>query len=122
MIENLCKSDKVCIQSRTVNPGVASIGGDLAIWTSDANTTPCRVSSPTAKEIEFYQALGQRIAFKVCFSSDKSLTNNNRLHWISSQSQAISRYLRVEAYYERNSPFMDSDMRLFVAMCSEETI
>jgi hypothetical protein len=119
-IADRCTGDKVVRQ--TVTHTVNSLGGDRRTYT-DGATLDCAIQTPSAAEITKYAARGMRLGYWVFFSSDPSLTPDQRLKWTQRAGVALStvKYLRVLDCYPEGQPGPAADDLLWVADCEEET-
>jgi hypothetical protein len=115
-IASLCTGDTVIKETAAHSIGAA--GGDTKTW-SGTTEYDCLVQTEGLSSTRF-AARGEKKMHFVFFSSDVSLTVNNRLKWTvkAGATLAVAIYLRVLDYYSEGRPGEDL---LWIAECEMET-
>lgn len=108
-IEELCSHDSVTpyAESDTTD----STGGVVPSFPTAGKSLACFVQERNASEALDYAARGQKLSYKVYFSSDPKLSNNQHLMW-----GAIA--LRILAIKTGRRP---GEPLLWIAMCETVT-
>lgn len=100
------------------------MGGPSRTFT-DGLTLDCTIQTMGADEARKYEARGSKYLYNVFFSSDPTLTVNNRLKWTVRANVAFATdseiYLRVLDCYPEGRPGAEGEDMLWVADCEQET-
>lgn len=117
-IESLCTGDTVIKQTATHALGAA--GGDTRTW-ADAGSLDCTIQTPSAREQTQYMARGMNFTHKAYFSSDPSLSTDNRLKWTVQKSNTLATpiYLRVLSIKSQGRP---GEALLWIAALEQDTL
>lgn len=129
-IEDLCVGDQVFFNTKNGDDTPGDLGGDPDPWGADSgDPIDCRRDTPSAMEVQKYNARGERIHHQFFFAAvlhDLSAVRDNpqahRIHWTSTRNgTTIDRYLRPLACYMEDTPNDDPDMEMWVVDATEET-
>lgn len=93
-LESLCNQDVITVQTETATTG-ASFGNTVSLGA--ASVIRCLVQEMGASEILKYQAQGVEVSHELFFSTDPSITKQQRITWNGTK-------LEVKAYYKEGRP------------------
>lgn len=116
-IESLCEGDTVVKQTESNTVGTAF--GNTPTY-ADGATLDCLVQTAEAAEAMGFATRGMKYTHIAFFSTDPSLTNQNRLKWTVRGNEALAAalFLRVLAVETEGRP---GESLLWFAFCSEDT-
>lgn len=119
-IAALASGDTVVVETITTTRGEA---GSQVRTPVEGASLDCAVQTPSASEIRSYQARGMKLDYWAFFSSDPSLTTNDRLKWMTRRAAALAIpiYLRVLDCYAEGRPGASGEDMLWVADCEQVT-